>query len=171
MTETVQGYREVSLFERGKGQTIPPIVNLKTPLQTTMQTEMIWLVLPDRNVFHDEFFFDSGLHGLEHLLLGLFPIQVMCDPTDISATSFGSSIEMSNRPVIYIFDNCEGGAGFAYGCYDKISDLLKLAARTLISCPCKEGCPACIQSPRCREMNVGLNKRSTYAILKKLLNG
>lgn len=171
VTETVQGYRELPLFERGKSENMPPIINLKAPLKTTMQTEMVWLVLPNRNEFHDEHFFDSGLHGLEHLLLGLFPIQVMCDPTDISATSFGSSLEMSNRPVIYLFDNCEGGAGFAYGCFDKISDLLKLAARTLLSCSCKEGCPACIQSPRCREMNVGLSKRSTYTILKKLLNG
>ena len=170
VTENVQGYREVSLFERGKSATTPPIVYLKKPLQTTMQTEMVWLVLPDRNVFHDENFFDSGLHGLEHLLMGLFPIQVMCDPTDISATSFGSSIELANRPVIYIFDNCEGGAGFAYGCYDKIGDLLKLAARTLVSCACTDGCPACIQSPRCREMNTGLSKRATYSLLKRLLN-
>lgn len=170
VTETVQGYRELPLFERGKSATTPPIVYLKKPLQTTMQTEMVWLVLPDRNAFLDENFFDSGLHGLEHLLQGLFPIQVFCDPTDISAASFGSSVELANRPVIYLFDNCEGGAGFAYGCYDKIGELLKLAARTLVSCACKEGCPACIQSPRCREMNTGLSKRATHTILKRLLN-
>lgn len=167
VVEQIYGYREVPLFQRGRN--VPEVINLERPLVNQMRTELLWLVLPPREAFSHVLSFDSGLHGLEHLLLGLFPLEVMCDPQDIGAASFGASLSHQSRPAIYFYDSCEGGAGFAHGCYHRLEELLNLAYRTLRSCRCKEGCPACVQSARCREANDGVNKYATTLILERLL--
>ncbi len=169
VTEQIYGYRELPLFQRGRN--VPEVINLERPLIDEIRTELLWLVLPPREKFQfkQDLGFDSGLHGLEHLLMGLFPLEVMCDPQDIGAASYGAALQHEARPAIYVYDSCQGGAGFAHGCYDRIEDLLQLAARTLRSCRCKEGCPACVQSARCREVNDGVSKRATAAILERLL--
>jgi DEAD/DEAH box helicase domain-containing protein len=168
VVEQIYGYREEPLFQRGSRQN-RQVVNLQRPLTVEMKTELLWLVLPPRENFATLAALDSGLHGLEHLLLGLFPLEVMCDPTDIGSTSFGANILNDSRPTIYFFDSCEGGAGFAHGCYDRIEELLQLAYRTIKSCRCQAGCPACVQSARCREANDRVSKEGTRQILQKLL--
>jgi DEAD/DEAH box helicase domain-containing protein len=166
--EQIVGYREVPLFQRGRN--VSEVINLPRPLVNQMRTELLWLVLPPREFFQHILAFDSGLHGLEHLLLGLFPLQVMCDPQDIGAASYGAALQHEARPAIYFYDSCEGGAGFAHGCYSRLEELLESAYRTLRSCRCKEGCPACVQSARCREANDNVSKYATAAILERLLN-
>ena len=167
VVEQIYGYREEALFQRSRR--IPDVINLDRPLSVQMRTEMIWLVLPPRDRFATQASFDSGLHGLEHLLLGLFPLEVMCDPTDIGSKSFGAYILNESRPTIFFFDSCEGGAGFAHGCYDRIEDLLQLAYRTIKSCRCTSGCPACVQSARCRDAGAPTSKEGARLILQKLL--
>ncbi len=167
VVEQVYGYREEPLFQRSRQA--PNVINLERPLTVQMRTELLWLVLPPREAFATLATFDSGLHGLEHLLLGLFPLEVMCDPTDIGSTSFGAHIPNEARPTIYFFDSCEGGAGFAHGCYDRLEELLQLAYRTIKSCRCKSGCPACVQSARCRDANDRVSKEGARLILQMLL--
>ncbi len=165
--EQIYGYREVPLFQRGRRA--PDVINLERPLTNQMRTELLWLVLPPRDRFATIGAFDSGLHGLEHLLLGLFPLEVMCDPTDIGSASFGANLFNESRPAIYFYDSCEGGAGFAHGCYERIEELLQLAYSTIKSCRCQSGCPACVQSARCREANDGVSKEGARLILQHLL--
>jgi DEAD/DEAH box helicase domain-containing protein len=169
VSEQIYGYREEPLFQRG-GRQSRSIIKLDHPLTVQVRTELLWLILPPRETFASIAAFDSGLHGLEHLLLGLLPLEVMCDPTDIGSTSFGADILNEAHPTIYFFDSCEGGAGFAHGCYDRIEDLLQLAYRTIKSCRCKAGCPACVQSARCRDANDRVSKEGTRLILQQLLN-
>lgn len=165
--EQVYGYREAPLFRRTARP--PDVIDLDRPLTIQSQTELLWLILPPREKFGTIAAFDSGLHGLEHLLLGLLPLEVMCDPTDISSTSEGADILHNAHPVIYLFDSCEGGAGFAHGCYHRIEDLLQLAYSTVKSCRCTSGCPACVQSARCREANDRVSKQGARLILQQLL--
>ncbi len=167
VVEQIYGYREETLFQRGRNS--PNVINLEHPLTVQVRTEMLWLVLPPREVFATLATFDSGLHGLEHLLSGLFPLEVMCDPTDIGSTSYGAHLLNDSRPTIYFFDSFEGGAGFAHGCYNRLEDLLQLAYKTIKSCRCKSGCPACVQSARCREANDRVSKEGTRLILQRLL--
>lgn len=165
--EQVYGYRESPLFQRNRRP--PDVIDLDRPLTIQSQTELLWLILPPREKFATIAAFDSGLHGLEHLLLGLLPLEVMCDPTDIGSTSDGADILHSAHPTIYLFDSCEGGAGFAHGCYSRIEDLLQLAYSTVKSCRCVAGCPACVQSARCREANDRVSKQGARLILQHLL--
>lgn len=167
--EQVYGYREDPLFRRNNRRP-PDVIDLDRPLTIQSQTELLWLILPPREKFGSIAAFDSGLHGLEHLLLGLLPLEVMCDPTDIGSTSDGADILHQAHPVIYLFDSCEGGAGFAHGCYHRIEDLLQLAYSTVKSCRCAAGCPACVQSARCREANDRVSKQGARLILQHLLS-
>ncbi|HEX2909617.1 MAG TPA: DEAD/DEAH box helicase [Chloroflexia bacterium] len=169
VVEEIFGYREEPLYQRSRRP--PDVINLEHPLMVQMRTELLWLVLPPREHFSRIAAFDSGLHGLEHLLLGLFPLEVMCDPTDIGSTSDGAHIFYESRPTIYFFDSCEGGAGFAHGCYDRIEELLKRAYSTIKSCRCTSGCPACVQSARCREASDSVSKTGARLILQHLLFG
>ncbi len=165
--EKIYGYREAPLFQRSRRP--PDIINLEERLTIKLRTELLWLELPPRERFATLAAFDSGLHGLEHLLAGLFPLEVMCDPTDIGATSYGANLLNENRPAIYFFDSFEGGAGFAHGCYEHIEDLLQRAYGTVKSCRCKSGCPACVESARCREASDRVSKEGTRLILQRLL--
>lgn len=167
VTAQIYGYREQTLFQRGRQA--PDVINLKQPLMVETHTELLWLILPTREEFADIVALDSGLHGLEHLLVGLFPLEVMCDPMDIGSTSYGAHIPNDNRPTIYFFDSCEGGAGFAHGCYERIEELLQVAYQTVKSCRCVAGCPACVQSARCREMSDRISKVGARLLLQRLL--
>lgn len=167
VVEQVYGYREEPLFRRNSRRA--DVVNLDYPLTITSQRELLRLALPPRERFGLVTAFDSGLHGLEHLLLGLLPLEVMCDPTDVGSTSHGADLANNSQPVIYLFDSCEGGAGFAHGCYLRVEDLLQLAYSTVKSCRCASGCPACVQSARCREANDRVSKQGARQILQLLL--
>ncbi|MBN9388470.1 MAG: DEAD/DEAH box helicase [Chloroflexi bacterium] len=167
VVEQVYGYREEPLFRRNSRRA--DVVNLDYPLTIQSHHELLRLVLPPREKFGMIAAFDSGLHGLEHLLLGLLPLEVMCDPTDIGSTSDGADILHNAQPVIYLFDSCEGGAGFVHGCYERVEDLLQLAYSTVKSCRCAAGCPACVQSARCREANDKVSKQGARQILQFLL--
>lgn len=167
VSEQIYGYRESPLYARSRRP--PNVINLEHPHTVEMKTDLLWFVLPPREEFGYIAALDSGLHGLEHLLSALLPLQVMCDPSDISAASYGASMFDNQRPAIYFFDNCEGGAGFTHGCYDLLEELLQQAYKTLRSCRCKTGCPACVQSARCREASDGVSKEGARLILQHLL--
>ncbi len=48
------------------------------------------------------------------------------------------------RPTLFLYDNHPGGMGLAAPLYDLRQELLRRAVDLVSSCPCSEGCPACI---------------------------
>lgn len=85
----------------------------------------------------------SALGGLAYALGNLAPLYLMCDPRDISFLTESRSRE-TGAPTITIYDRMPDGLGFAARLYELHAELLRGAFTLVSSCPCREGCPACV---------------------------
>jgi len=136
----------------------------------TFRTRAFWIVPPpqvEQSVNAADYDLAGGLHGAEHAIIALMPLHVMCDRWDVgglSSPSFGNNGE----PVIFVYDAYEGGIGLAEKAYEILPGLLTSAYELVRDCPCEDGCPSCIHSPKCGNDNQPLDKEATTLILKKI---
>ena len=135
-------------------------------------TKGLWFTIPkhvsdtleDMFPSHEEVF-AGGLHGVEHALIGLFPLHTMCDRFDIGGLSTNYH-EDTQEATIFIYDGYEGGIGICEKAVEVFVDLLNSTIDLLNNCQCKSGCPACIYSPKCGNDNKPLHKNATKYILE-----
>ena len=81
----------------------------------------------------------------------------MCDRWDIGGLSTPWHWQ-TDTPSIFVYDGYPGGIGLSRRGYDAFESLAA-AARTLVAeCPCESGCPSCVQSPKCGNLNEPLSK-------------
>lgn len=147
---------------------------LDPPLpETTLETNGLVLTLsPDLEQAvatrsTDEHGLVSGLHALEHALISLFPLELLCDRGDIGGLSIRRHPDTGQSTII-IHDGYPGGVGLAHGGYKRIDALLEETRSLIASCPCETGCPSCIQSPQCGNANAHLDKGLALTLLKQL---
>ncbi|MBN1369948.1 MAG: DEAD/DEAH box helicase [Dehalococcoidaceae bacterium] len=110
----------------------------------------------------------GGLHAVEHACIGLLPLFAMCDRLDIGGVSTILH-EDTGKPQVFIYDACPGGIGIAEKGYEIITRLWEATLKLISNCGCEEGCPSCIQSPKCGNNNEPLDKAAARQILKMLL--
>ncbi|MBR2557639.1 MAG: DEAD/DEAH box helicase [Methanobrevibacter sp.] len=140
------------------------------------KTKGLWFTIPrevkdyleDKYGKNDEVF-EGGLHGAEHALIGLFPLQVMCDRFDIGGMSTAYHAD-TQEATIFIYDGYEGGIGICEKAMDVFVELLEATLDLIKECSCSEGCPACIYSPKCGNDNKPLHKKATEYILQHMLD-
>jgi DEAD/DEAH box helicase domain-containing protein len=139
------------------------------------ETIAFWFEVPSliRNQFikkHSEESFMGAIHGIEHAMIGIMPFYVMCDRWDIGGFSTSVYPE-TGEATIFIYDGFEGGIGLSEKGYELFPDLLEATYKVIKDCPCESenGCPACIQSPKCGNENQTLDKAAAIEILEKLL--
>ncbi len=107
----------------------------------------------------------TALGGLAYALANIAPLFLMCDPRDL-----GSMAEMRSKetraPTITLYDRVPEGLGLAERLYDLHADLLRGAGELVRSCPCADGCPACVGpvAPGAGEVKV-LTMRLAEALL------
>ena len=110
----------------------------------------------------------GAIHALEHALVGLAPLQVMCDLSDLNGASHPNHPDLA-LPAVFVYDDNPGGAGFAGRCYAEVELLFRRALENISACPCLEGCPSCIHSPKCGSNNQPLDKAGAVWLLRRLL--
>ncbi|MHB0915810.1 MAG: DEAD/DEAH box helicase [Thermoleophilia bacterium] len=165
VTEHVVAYQKKSLSENQ----VLELVELDLPEQE-FRTEGIWFPVGDEllaGIEPPDIL--GGLHALEHGLIALLPLFAMCDRWDIG----GLSTEMHwqvGGPAIFIYDGHPGGIGIARRGFDLFEELAKATGKLVASCRCETGCPSCIQSPKCGNLNEPLNKDAAVAILRKMMD-
>ena len=108
---------------------------------------------------------NSGIRGLGHVLHGLAPLLLMCDPGDLGLFADFQSPFGDNRPIVLIHEQIPAGIGFSKSLYDRLPDLLQTAKGLVDKCQCDTGCPACVGPGG--EMGSG-GKQETQAILSIL---
>jgi len=107
---------------------------------------------------------------MEHALIAVMPFFVLCDRWDIGGLSVPCGGE-SGSPTVYVYDGYEGGIGLAEKGYEICETLLQTAASLVAGCPCTDGCPSCILSPKCGSDNQPLDKRAAGDLLSLSAGG
>ncbi|MCS7207865.1 MAG: DEAD/DEAH box helicase [Dehalococcoidia bacterium] len=136
------------------------------------RTVGFWFEVPEafwRRILAEKQDLAGGLHACEHAAIGVLPLFASCDRNDIGGVSTPRHPD-TGGPAIFIHDAYPGGIGIAEHGFAVIEDLWSATLRTVEGCPCAEGCPGCIHSPKCGNNNHPLDKTVAVRILKSLLN-
>ncbi len=106
----------------------------------------------------------GSLHAAEHATIGLLPLAVLCDRNDLGgiSTPFHPQLGAS---AVFVHEGRPGGLGLARQGFEALPELLAKVAARLADCSCDEGCPACIQSPKCGNGNRPLDKQGALLAL------
>jgi DEAD/DEAH box helicase domain-containing protein len=102
----------------------------------------------------------TALGGLAHALGNIAPLFLMCDSRDLSLLSEARSKE-TQSPTITLYDLVPDGLGFAERLYELHRELLSGALELVRTCPCRDGCPACVGP-------VGLEGADTKELTRRL---
>ena len=137
-----------------------------------LATISFWLTIPpalSEEVKKAGLDLHGGLHGLEHVLIGLMPLLIVCDRWDLAGTSMVFHPQ-TGAPSVFVFDAVQGGVGLTEKGWERFDLLLAKALETVENCSCSSGCPSCIQSPKCGNWNQPLDKEATLMMLRYLEN-
>ncbi|MDP3880227.1 MAG: DEAD/DEAH box helicase [Dehalococcoidales bacterium] len=165
VTNTVVGFKK-------KAQFTEEIIG-EEPLDLPPQhfpTVALWFDLPDEAITRlesEQLDFAGGLHAAEHAAIALLPLFALCDRNDIGGVSTPLHPD-TGRAQIFIHDAYPGGIGIAEKGFELVEQLWGAALTAVIECPCEEGCPSCIQSPKCGNNNKPLDKRAARILLEEL---
>ena len=164
VTERVVAYQKKSIRDQSTLET----VDLDLP-ETTFETEAIWyLPEPDQLDGLEKMPTLLGtLHAAEHSMIALLPLWAMCDRWDIGGLSTNIHFQ-TNRPTVFIYDGHSGGVGITERGFNAFEGWVEDTARMLEGCPCADGCPSCVQSPKCGNLNEMLDKDGALTFVRRL---
>ena len=110
----------------------------------------------------------GALHATEHSQIAVLPLLAMCDRWDIGGLSTNLHPQ-TGRPTIFIYDGHPGGIGITRRGHQLFDVLVGDAHRLVSECPCKAGCPSCVQSPKCGNLNEPLSKAGAAEVMARML--
>jgi DEAD/DEAH box helicase domain-containing protein len=165
VTEQVVAYQRRSIADGDVLETVP----LDLP-ETTFETEAVWFCPePEQLEGLEEMpLLLSSLHAAEHSLIALLPLWAMCDRWDIGGLSTNVHFQ-TGRPTVFVYDGHAGGVGITERGFRCFEEWVADTARMLEGCPCQSGCPSCVQSPKCGNLNDMLDKQGARTLLGRLL--
>ena len=166
----VEVTEQVIAFQKRRNITGQIIADVPLDLPpSTLYTQAVWWTTPLETLNHLEVSDIAGcMHAAEHAAIGLLPLFTLCDRWDIGGVSFAEHPD-TGLATVFIYDGYSGGAGFAYYGYDMATSWLGATHDTISECACKDGCPACVQSPKCGNNNHPLDKSAAKILLSYLL--
>jgi DEAD/DEAH box helicase domain-containing protein len=166
VTEHVVAYERRTVSSQERIELVP--LSLEP---TTFATEALWF-LPDA---HQLAGLDTlpallgTLHAAEHALISLLPLWAMCDRWDIGGLSTNAHPE-TGRPTVFLYDGHPGGIGISQRGFEQFEGWVADTAALLRGCPCVSGCPSCVQSPKCGNLNEFLDKAGALTFLSRLVD-
>ena len=110
----------------------------------------------------------SSLHAAEHSMIALLPLWAMCDRWDIGGLSTNVHYQ-TGSPTVFVYDGHPGGVGIAERGFVAFEGWVADTAKMLAGCPCSDGCPSCVQSPKCGNLNEWLDKQGALTVLRRML--
>jgi DEAD/DEAH box helicase domain-containing protein len=166
VTETVLAYQRRRLADHAQVD----IVSLDLP-QTSFSTQALWCEFESQEL-SDTIPLEAllgALHATEHAQIAVLPLIAMCDRWDIGGLSTNLHPQTC-RPTIFIYDGHPGGVGITRMAFARFEELCRDAYNLIGECPCTGGCPSCVQSPKCGNLNEPLSKAGAHLLLGHMLN-
>jgi DEAD/DEAH box helicase domain-containing protein len=161
VTELIKSY----VKKRMSGGEVLAEIPLEAP-PMIFETEGFWLSLPPalvNDLGEAGLHLMGGIHGFEHALIGIFPLAALSDRWDLGGISYPHHPQVGG-PAVFVYDGYPGGVGLCRKGYEIFERLLEATGRVVRDCPCEEGCPGCIQSPKCGNGNRPLDKAAVIRI-------
>jgi DEAD/DEAH box helicase domain-containing protein len=164
VTEQVVAYERKTIRSQERLELVP----LELPT-TTFATEAVWFV-PAASQLEglDEMpKLLATLHAAEHALIAMLPLWAMCDRWDIGGLSTNLHPQTA-LPTVFVYDGHAGGVGIAERGFEKFEGWIADTRAMIAGCPCQDGCPSCVQSPKCGNLNDLLDKDGALELLRRL---
>jgi DEAD/DEAH box helicase domain-containing protein len=136
-----------------------------------VRTHSVWWTLPDeaiRAAGVDEAAAAGSAHAAEHASLGMLPLVASCDRWDVGGLSTVAHPD-TGMLTVFVHDGYPGGVGFAERGFRAARTWLEATREAIATCPCVDGCPSCVQSPKCGNGNDPLNKAGAVGLLETML--
>ena len=165
VTEQVSGYERWRIRTHKRIDRIP----LDLPEQT-FETEGLWFKIPPQiqdAAVSAYLHFMGGIHAMEHAAIGMFPLLVMADRNDLGGISIPHHPQI-NCAAVFIYDGVPGGAGLSRQAFTRAHALLAVTLKAIQSCPCSNGCPSCVHSPKCGSGNRPIDKAAAIFVLESM---
>jgi DEAD/DEAH box helicase domain-containing protein len=161
---------QVVAFQRkARDGTTLETVPLDLP-ETAFETEAVWYVPSPAHLrgLEEMPLLLSSLHAAEHAMIALLPLWTMSDRWDLGGLSTNLHFQ-TGRPTVFVYDGHPGGVGIAERGFEVFEGWVGDTATLLERCPCERGCPSCVQSPKCGNLNELLDKAGALALLRAML--
>ncbi len=164
VTEQVVAFERKGIRDQSTIATVP----LDLP-PTVFETEAVWYVPTGAQLDGLEAMptLLSSLHAAEHSMIALLPLWAMCDRWDIGGLSTNLHPD-TGAPTVFIYDGHPGGVGITERGFDQFEGWVGDTVRLLEGCPCERGCPSCVQSPKCGNLNEYLDKEGALTLLRRM---
>jgi DEAD/DEAH box helicase domain-containing protein len=172
VTDTVLAFQRRRLTDHGAGgHQIIDFVGLDLP-PTSFSTQALWFELDSAALgLGDAIPLEAllgALHATEHAQIAVLPLIAMCDRWDIGGLSTNLHPQTAGA-TIFIYDGHPGGIGITRTAFARFEELCRDAYRLIAECPCASGCPSCVQSPKCGNLNEPLSKAGARLLLERML--
>jgi DEAD/DEAH box helicase domain-containing protein len=117
-------------------------------LRLSLDTEAVWVVVPEPVLATLGSAREDGLAGMVHALGASARLATMAERSDLCGSSFHFTDEDTGQSAtaLVLYDSYPQGLGFAAMAYDELDEILDRAIDLVAGCRCEDGCPACVGS-------------------------
>ena len=165
VTERIHAYQKILLGRQKVIARIP----LDFPPRI-FETKGMWLEISptiQQKLERENIHFMGSIHALEHAMIGIMPLLVLCDRNDIGGISYPLH-DQTEKSTIFIYDGYAGGIGLCEKGFASMEELLAQTEKIVTECSCDLGCPTCVHSPKCGSGNRPIDKNGCIRLLHYL---
>jgi DEAD/DEAH box helicase domain-containing protein len=121
---------------------------LHEPLRLQLETEAVWISVPERVLAVLGGEREDALGGMVHAVAACARMRTMAERSDLCGTSFHCVDPHSGRTetALILHDSHPGGLGYASTAFEYVERVVANAMALVDGCHCKDGCPACVGS-------------------------